>query len=79
MQGHKLESNIKDVYPFLREHSKTESALKLDVIRAGMIAGSDGRTIPKEVVELFATIQNTRLRHETSTMTEDRGDQPHLR
>lgn len=57
IRGHDLEAKIKEAFPFLKEHNKSEAALKLDVMRKEMFSFSEGKTIPKCLVECFASIQ----------------------
>jgi len=57
VRGHDLEAKIKEAFPFLNEHNKTEAALKIDVMRKEILTFSEGKTIPLSIIKCFACIQ----------------------
>lgn len=58
MQGHLLETRIKDTYPFLNAFNKHGSLL-MDVVSRG-VQSCRGRSLPKAFYDLFGTIQSFR-------------------
>lgn len=57
MRGHDLESRIKNTFHYLKEHNKSEAALKIDVMRMEMFVFSEGKTIPVCFIKCFESIQ----------------------